>query len=178
MHDILNPPRPAGAYDDLLARVLPTARAQRVWESSDGRLPALFVSHGFPPTLDNGDWLQELFDWGQSMPKPRGIVVVSAHWENAPLAITSPAAGTPLYYDFGGFHPRYYTLPYATPDATALARQVAGTLSDTTALYQHSSRGLDHGAFIPLMAMYPAADVPAVQLSMPRLHPGALLAPG
>jgi 4,5-DOPA dioxygenase extradiol len=57
------------------------------------------------------------------MPKPRGIVVVSAHWENAPLAITSPAAGTPLYYDFGGFHPRYYTLPYATPDATALARQ-------------------------------------------------------
>jgi 4,5-DOPA dioxygenase extradiol len=112
------------------------------------------------------------------MPKPRGIVVVWAHWENAPLATSSAAAGTPLYYDFAGFHPRYYTLPYATPDATTLARQVASTLSDTTPLYQHGDHGLDHGAFIPLMAMYPAADVPAVQLSMPRLHPGALLAPG
>jgi 4,5-DOPA dioxygenase extradiol len=104
--------------------------------------------------------------------------VVSAHWENAPLAISGAAAGTPLYYDFGGFHPRYYTLRYATPDATALARRVAATLSDTTEVHQHTARGLDHGAFIPLMAMYPAADVPVIQVSMPSLDPGALLALG
>ena len=175
MSDIFNPARPAGAYDDLVARVMPQARAHRSWTADDGPLPALFVSHGAPPTLDDAQWLQDLFEWGQSMPKPRGIVMVSAHWENAPLAISSSAAGTPLYYDFGGFHPRYYTLQYRTPDATALARRVAGTLAATTTVYQHPSRGLDHGAFIPLMAMYPAADVPVIQLSMPSLDPEALL---
>ena len=175
LDDILNPTRPAGAYDDLLAEVLPTATAQRPWEPADGALPALFVSHGAPPTLDDPRWLRDLFDWGQSLPKPRGVVIVSAHWENAPLAITNAQAGTPLYYDFGGFHPRYYTLQYRTPDATALARRVAGTISDTTPVYEHRDRGLDHGAFIPLMAMYPAADVPVVQVSMPSLDPQALL---
>jgi 4,5-DOPA dioxygenase extradiol len=176
--DMLRPGVPAGAYDELLARVLPQARAQRQWEPSDGPLPALFVSHGAPPTLDDPDWLSGLFGWAQSLPKPRAIVVVSAHWENAPLAISSAAAGTPLYYDFGGFHPRYYTLQYATPDATALARRVAATLGDTTEVHQHRDRGLDHGAFIPLMAMYPAADIPVVQVSMPSLDPAALLALG
>ena len=176
--DPFNPAVPAGAYDDLLAAVLPQARAQRIWEPDDGPLPALFVSHGAPPTLDDPWWLDELFRWAQGMPKPRAIVVVSAHWENAPLAVSGAAAGTPLYYDFGGFHPRYYTLRYDTPDATRLARRVVATLSDTTTVHQHADRGLDHGAFIPLMAMYPAADVPVVQLSMPSLDPGALLALG
>ncbi len=178
LHDILHPAVPAGAYDDLRARVLPQARAQRVWTPDDGPLPALFVSHGAPPTLDAPQWLDSLFTWSQSMPKPRAIVVVSAHWENAPLAISGAAAGTPLYYDFGGFHPRYYTMKYATPDATALASRIAGTLGDTTPVHHHVDRGLDHGAFIPLMAMYPAADVPVVQLSMPGLDPTALLALG
>ena len=174
-HDPFNPTHPAGAYDDLLARALPLAQAQRTWQPEDGPLPALFVSHGAPPTLDDPEWLDDLFTWSQTMPKPRAIVIVSAHWENAPLAISSAAAGTPLVYDFGGFHPRYYTLQYATPDATALARRIAGTLADTTAIHHYANRGLDHGAFIPLMAMYPAADVPVVQLSMPSLDPEALL---
>jgi 4,5-DOPA dioxygenase extradiol len=176
--DPLHPAVPAGAYDDLVARVLPQARTQRTWEPSDGALPALFVSHGAPPVLDDPQWLIDLFTWSQSMPKPRAIVVVSAHWENAPVAISASAAGTPLYYDFGGFHPRYYTLQYATPDATDLARRLAGALGSTTPVHQYVDRGLDHGAFIPLMAMYPAADVPVVQLSMPSLDPQALLALG
>jgi 4,5-DOPA dioxygenase extradiol len=176
--DLLHPAVPAGAYDDLLARVLPQARAHRAWAPGDGPLPALFVSHGAPPTLDDPRWLDDLFTWAQAMPKPRAIVVVSAHWENAPLAISGAAAGTPLYYDFGGFHPRYYTLRYPTPDATALARRVAATLADATEVHRHAGRGLDHGAFIPLMAMYPAADVPVIQVSMPSLDPAALLALG
>jgi 4,5-DOPA dioxygenase extradiol len=178
MSDPFNPTRPAGAYDDLLAAVLPAAREQRTWEPADGPLPALFVSHGAPPTLDDPQWLADLHAWGRSMPKPRAIVVVSAHWENAPLAVSATDPRVPLYYDFGGFHPRYYTLRYDTPDATALAHQVAGSLASTTPLHQYVDRGLDHGAFIPLMAMYPAADVPVVQLSMPSLDPEALLALG
>jgi 4,5-DOPA dioxygenase extradiol len=173
--DPLRPRVPAGAYDDLLARALPETRQHQLWQPSDGPMPSLFVSHGAPPTLDDPQWLDELYQWGRSMPKPRAIVVVSAHWENAPAAISGTAAGTPLYYDFGGFHPRYYTLTYGTPDATDLARRLAGTLGAATPLHQHVNRGLDHGAFIPLMAMYPAADVPVVQLSMPSLDPEALL---
>ncbi|MFI9587005.1 DODA-type extradiol aromatic ring-opening family dioxygenase [Streptomyces sp. NPDC052236] len=137
-------------------------------------MPSLFVSHGAPFTLDDPQWLSDLFDWAQSMPKPRAIVVISAHWERAPVAISAAAAGTPLYYDFSGFHPRYKTLPYATPDATDLARRLMGLLGRTP-VHEFADRGLDHGAFIPLMAMYPAADVPVVQLSMPSLDPSALL---
>ncbi|MFF9044334.1 DODA-type extradiol aromatic ring-opening family dioxygenase [Streptomyces parvulus] len=137
-------------------------------------MPSLFVSHGAPFTLDDSRWLGELFDWGQSLPKPRAIVVVSAHWEQAPAAMSASAAGTPLYYDFSGFHPRYKTLPYATPDATDLARRLSGLLGPAP-VHEFTDRGLDHGAFIPLMAMYPAADIPVVQLSMPSLEPTALL---
>ncbi|MFF3429722.1 DODA-type extradiol aromatic ring-opening family dioxygenase [Streptomyces sp. NPDC002602] len=168
---------PAAAYDDLLARALPQAREQRVWNPSDGPLPSLFVSHGAPFTLDDPRWLGDLYDWARSMPKPRAIVVISAHWERAPVMLSGSAAGTPLSYDFSGFHPRYKTLPYATPDATDLARRLTGLLGRTP-VHEAADRGLDHGAFIPLMAMYPAADVPVVQLSMPSLDPGALLALG
>ncbi|MER6392512.1 class III extradiol ring-cleavage dioxygenase [Streptomyces sp. NPDC001523] len=166
--------KPAAAYDDLLARALPRAREQRAWNTSDGPMPSLFVSHGAPFTLDDPQWLGDLFGWAQSMPKPRAIVVVSAHWERAPVVMSAAAAGTPLFYDFSGFHPRYKTLPYATPDATDLARRLTGLLGRTP-VHEFTDRGLDHGAFIPLMAMYPAADIPVVQMSMPSLDPGALL---
>jgi 4,5-DOPA dioxygenase extradiol len=60
VHDVLNLAVPAGAYDDLLTTALPISREQRVWQPSDGRLPALFVSHGAPPTLDDPRWLNDL----------------------------------------------------------------------------------------------------------------------
>lgn len=117
-------------------------------------MPSIFVSHGAPPTLDDPQWLEDLCQWARSMPKPRAIVVVSARWENAPVTITGSGAGTPMHYDFGGFHPRNYTLKYDTPDATDLAHRIAGALGGTTPIHQYVDRGLDHGAFIPLMAMY------------------------
>ncbi len=176
--DLPGLPLPAGAYRDLVHRVLPQARAQRTWQPDDGPMPALFVSHGIPPFLESPQWLAALFGWAQAMPKPRAVVVVSAHWEDAPLALSGAAAGTPLHFDFDGFYPQYCTLRYPTPDATALAGRVAATLGGTTPLHVHADRGLDHGAFIPLMAMYPAADVPVAQLSMPSLDPRALLSLG
>ena len=101
----IRPRMPAAAYDDHLVRVLPQAREQRSWSPSDGPLPSLFVSHGAPFTLDDPQWLADLFDWARSMPKPKAVVVISAHWERAPVAISGAAAGTPLHYDFSGSTP-------------------------------------------------------------------------
>jgi 4,5-DOPA dioxygenase extradiol len=175
---IFDPAVPAGAYDEFLPEALPRARAQQQWTPADGPLPALYLSHGAPPLFDDGPWLRELFEWAQSLPKPRSILIVSAHWESAPLALSCPAANTPLVYDFGGFHPRYYAMTYGTPDATGLARRVAALMPDSEGVHQHPSRGLDHGAWVPLMAMYPLGDVPVLQLSMPTHDPSRLLALG
>ncbi|MBV9444357.1 MAG: dioxygenase [Streptosporangiaceae bacterium] len=175
MTSILDPAVPAGAYDEFLPRALPRARAQRPWTPADGPLPALYISHGAPPLFDDALWLRQLFEWAQSLPKPKSILIISAHWESAPLALSAPTAHTPLVYDFGGFHPRYYTMTYDTPDATALASRVAGVMPDREPVHQHPSRGLDHGAWVPLMAMYPLADIPVLQLSMPTHDPGRLI---
>ena len=178
MTSILNPAVPGGAYDEFLPGALPLARAQRPWTTADGPLPALYLSHGAPPLFDDAQWLGELFAWSQALPKPRAILIVSAHWEAAPLMLSAPAAATPLVYDFGGFHPRYYQMTYPTPDATALAGRVAGAMPAAEPVHRHPSRGLDHGAWVPLMAMYPLADVPVLQLSLPTQDPARLLALG
>ena len=141
-------------------------------------MPSLFLSHGAPPLLDDADWMRRLLAWSLSMPKPTSILIVSAHWESAPLSLSSSAAAAPLVYDFGGFHPRYYSLTYPTPDASALAARVHAAMGDTTTVHEHANRGLDHGAWVPLMVMYPLADVPVLQLSLPTEDPGDLLALG
>jgi len=169
---------PAGAYDEFLIEALPRARTQQPWTPADGPLPALYLSHGAPPLFDDGPWLRQLFEWAQSLPKPTSVLIVSAHWESAPLALSASAAHTPLVYDFGGFHPRYYTMTYDTPDASALARRIAGAMPDREPVHHHPSRGLDHGAWVPLMAMYPLGDIPVLQLSMPTHDPDRLLAIG
>ena len=175
MNPIFDPAVPGGAYDQFLPDALPRARARREWTPADGPLPALYLSHGAPPLFDDGPWLRQLFEWAQSLPRPRCILIVSAHWERAPLSVSAPAAHTPLVYDFGGFHPRYYTMTYPTPDASGLARRVAAAMPDNEPVHQHPSRGLDHGAWVPLMAMYPLADIPVLQLSMPTHDPTRLL---
>ncbi len=105
--------------------------------------------------------------------------MVSAHWEAAPVAVSSTTAGTPLVYDFWGFPQKYYEVTYAAPPAPALAAAVAGLLGGGgEPLHQDPARGLDHGAYVPLVEMYPAADVPILQLSLPTLDPRRLYALG
>jgi 4,5-DOPA dioxygenase extradiol len=122
--------------------------------------------------------MAQLSAWALSMPKPRAVLIVSAHWEAAPLMLSAPGFGTPLVYDFGGFASRYYSLTYPTPDATAFASEVASMMPAASPAHQHPSRGLDHGAWVPLKIMYPLADVPVLQLSLPTSDPSALLALG
>jgi 4,5-DOPA dioxygenase extradiol len=169
------PEVPGGAFDRFVGDAERVSRTQRAWTPDDGPLPALYVSHGAPPLFDDGPWMDQLFRWSQALPKPRAILIVSAHWESAPLMLSASGARTPLVYDFGGFHPRYYTMTYPTPDAGDLARQVRALLPDREPVHEHPSRGLDHGAWVPLKVMYPLADVPVLQLSLPTQDPGRLL---
>ena len=138
-------------------------------------MPALYIGHGAPPLLDDPVWSGQLARWAADLPRPRAILVVSAHWESAPIALSAPAAGTPLVYDFGGFAPRYYQETYATPDASSLAASVAALMPDSEPVHQHPRRGLDHGAWVPLKIMYPHADIPVLQLSLPTHDPVRLL---
>jgi Uncharacterized conserved protein len=143
------------------------------------RQPVLYLSHGAPPLADDALWTQQLADWSATNPRPRDILMVSAHWENAPIAVSSTTPGTPLTYDFWGFPQKYYEVTYDTPPATDLSQRVAGALSGGgEVLHQDPNRGLDHGAYVPLVEMYPNADVPVLQLSMPTLDPQRLFALG
>jgi len=138
-------------------------------------MPALYLSHGAPPLLDDQLWRQQLAAWAAQLPRPRAILIVSAHWEQAPLSLTASAARTPLVYDFGGFAQRYYEMTYETPDAGALAHLVRAVLPDDEPVHEHADRGLDHGAWVPLRVMYPGADIPVLQMSMPTHDPTRLI---
>ena len=139
----------------------------------DGRLPALYIGHGAPPLLDDALWTSQLAAWAQELPRPTSILMVSAHWESAPLALSATDAGVPLVYDFGGFAERYYRLRYDAPGAPALAASVAALLPAGEPIAR-TGRGLDHGAWVPLSVMYPAADIPVLQMSMPTTDPQSL----
>ncbi|HLL64669.1 MAG TPA: class III extradiol ring-cleavage dioxygenase [Micromonosporaceae bacterium] len=154
------------------------AGAHRAWTPADGPLPSLYISHGAPPLLEDAGWMTELHGWARGLPKPRAVLIVSAHWESAPLSITSTRPGTGLVYDFGGFAPLYSRMRYDTPDAGDLAGQVIAVLPGTESVHEHRTRGLDHGAWVPLKAMYPDADIPVLQLSIPTHDPARLLALG
>jgi 4,5-DOPA dioxygenase extradiol len=136
-------------------------------------MPALYIGHGAPPLLDDPVWPGELAAWAQELPRPTAILIVSAHWESAPVMLSAGRA--PLVYDFGGFAPKYYQMTYETPDATALAQRVAAMMPADEPVHQHPSRGLDHGAWVPLRIMYPAGDIPVLQMSLPTSDPGKLL---
>ena len=138
-------------------------------------MPALYLGHGAPPLLDDELWTSQLAAWARDLPRPTAILIVSAHWEAAPLSLTASAAATPLVYDFGGFPQRFYDLTYETPDAGVLATLVRSVLPDDEPVHEHSSRGLDHGAWVPLLVMYPEGDIPVLQMSMPTHDPKRLV---
>ncbi len=140
------------------------------------RMPALYIGHGAPPLLDDALWSSQLAGLSADLPRPSAILIVSAHWESAPVMLS--ADGAPLVYDFGGFEERFYRMTYATPPATALAQRIAAMMPDAEPVHQHPSRGLDHGAWVPLKIMYPDGDIPVLQMSLPTSDPHRLLALG
>lgn len=136
-------------------------------------LPSLYISHGSPMTaLDPGLVGERLAELGATLPRPRAILMASAHWlGHQPMV--SAAAHPETLHDFGGFPEPLYQLQYPAPGDPALAREVAGMLHAAgMPTHIEGNRGLDHGAWVPLRFLYPNADIPVLQLSIqPRLGP-------
>jgi 4,5-DOPA dioxygenase extradiol len=138
------------------------------------KMPALYIGHGAPMLLDDQLWTSQLKTVAGKIESPTAILIVSAHWESAPITLSNPIANTPLVYDFSGFDRKFYEMTYNSPDASELAAKVAALMLKTESLAQ-SNRGLDHGAWVPLRVMYPDADIPVLQMSMPTSDPGKLM---
>ena len=141
-----------------------------------GPLPTLFLSHGSPmhalePGAVRGVW-ESL---GRDLPRPKAILIASAHWETALPAVTSSTKPETIH-DFYGFPKPLYEIQYPAPGAPEVALMVVGLLQKNGfKAVADPQRGLDHGAWSPLLYMYPKADIPVVQLSLqtelgPRHH--------
>jgi 4,5-DOPA dioxygenase extradiol len=155
-----------------------TAAQRAAGETPAGRMPAIYLSHGAPPLADDALWTRQLADWSASLPRPASVLMVSAHWESVPLAIGATTT-MPLVYDFWGFEDRYYQVTYPAPGAPGLAADVRKLLRVADMPVQDMpGRGLDHGAYVPLVEMYPGADVPVLQISLPTLDPRRLFEVG
>jgi 4,5-DOPA dioxygenase extradiol len=141
------------------------------------KTPAIFVAHGAPPLLDDAGWMSELNAWAHALPAPRAVLMLSAHWEERPITLGATTT-VPLVYDFYGFPKRHYEQQYAAPGAPALASRIHKTLEPAERVVDEPDRGLDHGAYVPLVAMYPKADVPTLQASLPSLEPAELFSLG
>lgn len=132
-------------------------------------LPSLFVSHGSPLfALEPGTTGPALRAWADTLSTPlRGIVVMSPHWmARTPTVMTTAQPQT--WHDFGGFPPALYELQYPAPGSPGLGQQVLDLLAHAgIAAQPDATRPLDHGAWVPLMLMFPKADVPVVQVALP-----------
>ncbi|MGE7960605.1 DODA-type extradiol aromatic ring-opening family dioxygenase [Pseudomonas sp. NPDC089530] len=136
-------------------------------------LPSLFISHGSPMlALEPGASGPALARLAAELPRPRAIVVVSAHWESQDLRVSSnPQPET--WHDFGGFPAALFAVQYPAPGEPELAEQVAQLLrADGLPAQLDDQRPFDHGVWVPLSLMYPQADIPVVQVSLPsRMGP-------
>jgi aromatic ring-opening dioxygenase catalytic subunit (LigB family) len=131
----------------------------------------LYIPHGGGPMplLDDPEHevlIRFLKDIPEKLEKPEVILIISAHWESTVPSITS-GASPELIYDYGGFPPETYQLNYPAPGNVKLAQEIAGLLAVGGLPVQlDDQRGFDHGMFVPLMLMYPQADISCIQLSL------------
>ena len=150
-------------------------------EPTNQTLPSVFVGVGGPRQMEDEEWSSQLRGWAQSMPRPKSILLFSAHWLRNPITLgaTTPA---PLVYDYYNFPKHFYEVQYPAPPAPGLAERFVELIGDKLPI-SASERGLDHGAFIGLMGMYPEAGVPVLEVSIPTFDPemlfeiGRVLAP-
>jgi 4,5-DOPA dioxygenase extradiol len=129
------------------------------------RLPVGFLAHGAPTLALDAARGEPLRRWGRALPKPNAILCISAHFESSPISVEVGARPN-LIYDFSGFPDALYRVQYPAPGAPALAERVVSLLSSSEAV-SRVERGFDHGVWVPLVHLFPEADVPVVQVSLP-----------
>jgi 4,5-DOPA dioxygenase extradiol len=137
-------------------------------QPESSRMPSLFVSHGAPTfALEGGLAGPMLTTLGGHLPKPKAVLVLSPHWMTSAVRVATTALPRTIH-DFGGFDPKLYDLTYPAPGHPDLAQRTVGVLqAHGWAAQTDPNRGLDHGAWVPLLHLYPRADVPVFQVSMP-----------
>lgn len=178
-HDPLPPSRRDLAAGATAAAALACVGADDRAPGTSTAMPALFVSHGAPSLALDHVAGADLARLGAALPRPRALLVVSAHWEDTPIALgtVEPRA---LFHDYGGFAPELREVRYDAPTAPDLAARVRGLLAGVPGgVTDVPSRPWDHGVWVPLVHLTPRADVPLLQVSLPsQLTPGQLIEVG
>jgi 4,5-DOPA dioxygenase extradiol len=138
------------------------------WEPFMNKMPSLFVSHGAPTyATEPGLAGAQLRALGKALDKPQAVLIVSPHWMTADLEITATSCPETIH-DFGGFPKELYALQYPVAGSPELAISVQKLLqSKGIPASLDTQRGLDHGAWVPLLHLYPDADIPVIQVSLP-----------
>ena len=147
-------------------------------------MPAVFIGHGSPMNaIETNRWTNEWAQYALSVPVPRAIVAISAHWYIDATAVTSMARPR-VIHDFYGFPQELFDFDYAAPGSPEVARQLADIVQPTVVSLDDETWGIDHGTWSVLAKMYPEANVPVVQLAIDATKPlsyhmdlGAKLAP-
>lgn len=136
-------------------------------------LPSLFIAHGAPLlAIEDNDYTQFLSRLGQTMARPKAVVLFSAHWVSGTQKV-SEVKEYDTIYDFGGFPDELYQIRYPAKGAPLIAQQIENLFTESSIPFEvETSRGLDHGAWVVLRLLYPNADVPVISMSVnPRLSP-------
>src|SRR5260221_14706052 len=136
------------------------------------RMPALFIGHGSPMNaIEENGFRGGWSELGRTLPRPKGVLCISAHWETRGVFVTSSDRPETIH-DFYGFPRELFAVRYPTPGDPALARAVAETVTQAS-IGLDGERGLDHGAWSVLCAIFPRAEIPVVQLSLDTARPAS-----
>lgn len=133
-------------------------------------MPTLFISHGSPMLgIEDSAAHRFLLGLGKALPRPKAIIIISAHWESTGGQVVSLASHPETMHDFGGFPEALFEIQYSAPGAPDTAARAAELLEQAGfGVGRSATRGLDHGAWVPLHLMYPQSDIPVAQISLRR----------
>jgi len=136
------------------------------------RMPALFVGHGSPMNaITANEWTRAWRDIGSTMPRPKAILSISAHWLTQNGLLVTAGKNPKMTYDMGGFPAELYQQQYPAPGNPALAEDIETTVQTKIPIHGDTAWGFDHGTWVVLKHMFPKADIPVIQLSLDYSQP-------